>query len=445
VDYTQAGAGVSRNLQDDPMLDIAIVEGVRTPFVKAFGPLASVSAQELGRIATCAILQRADMAPEKVDQVVFGNVALPPDAANIARVIALQAGIPQDRIAHTVQRNCASGMESITTAAQLLQLGEGRTIVAGGTESMSQIPLLYNKEATELFLRLGRAKTWGQRLGTLLRFRPRHFKPVVGIQLGLTDPVSGLIMGETAEVLADDFHITRQQQDVYALESHRRATDAQQRCVLSEEIVALPADATHAEIKEDVGPRREQTLEALAKLKPFFRKDGTVTVGNSCQLTDGAAAVLLMPGEIVRAEGRRPLGYLRAFAYAGCDPRRMGLGPVFATAKLLDRTGLALKDFDLIEMNEAFAAQVIANEQAFASDRFAREQLGRDKGLGEIDPGRLNVNGGAIALGHPVGATGTRLVITLLNELRRRNLRRGLATLCVGGGQGAALLLECGE
>jgi acetyl-CoA C-acetyltransferase/acetyl-CoA acyltransferase len=424
------------------MLDVAIVEGVRTPFVKAFGPLASVPAQELGRIATRAVLQRAELAPERVDQVVFGNVALPPDAANIARVIALQAGIPQERLAHTVQRNCASGMEALTTAAQLLQLGEARTVIAGGTESMSQVPLLYNKEATDLFLRLGRAKTWWQRLGTLLRFRPRHFKPVVALQLGLTDPVSGLIMGETAEVLADDFHISRRQQDTFAQESHRRATAAQQRCALSEEIVALPADHSHPEIKEDIGPRREQTLEALAKLKPFFRKDGTVTVGNSCQLTDGAAAVLLMPGESARAEGRRPLGYLRAYAYAGCDPRRMGLGPVFATAKLLERTGLTMKDFDLVEMNEAFAAQVLANEQAFPSDRFAREQLGREKALGEIDPGRLNVNGGAIALGHPVGATGTRLVITLLKELRRRGLRRGLATLCVGGGQGAALLLE---
>ncbi|HJT79331.1 MAG TPA: thiolase family protein, partial [Gemmataceae bacterium] len=196
------------------------------------------------------------------------------------------------------------------------------------------------------------------------------------------------------------------------------------------------------EVKEDVGLRKDQTLEALAKLKPFFRKGGTVTVGNSCPLTDGAAAVVVMPGEAARAEGRQPLGYLRAYAYAGCDPRRMGLGPVYATSKLLEKTGLTLADIDLIEMNEAFAAQVLANERAFASDRFAQEQLGRKQALGAIDPGRLNVNGGAIALGHPVGATGTRLVITLLRELRRRGLRRGLATLCVGGGQGAALLLE---
>src|SRR5262245_45515790 len=198
------------------MLDIAIVEGVRTPFVKSFGPLTSVPAQELGRLAVQALLAKTGTRPDRVDQVVFGNVALPADAANIARVIALRAGVPQDRIAHTVQRNCASGMEAITTAAQLIQLGEARTVVAGGTESMSQIPLLYNKDATDLFLRLGKAKTWWQRLGTLLRFRPRHFKPVPAVQLGLTDPVCGLIMGETAEMLADDFGITRRQQDEFA-------------------------------------------------------------------------------------------------------------------------------------------------------------------------------------------------------------------------------------
>jgi acetyl-CoA C-acetyltransferase/acetyl-CoA acyltransferase len=424
------------------MLDIAIVEGVRTPFVKAFGTLTAVPAQELGRLATQAVLRRAGLRPEQVDQVVFGNVALPPDAANIARVIALLAGVPQARIAHTVQRNCASGMEAITTAAQLLQLGEARTVVAGGTESMSRVPLLFNQAATDLFLRLGKARTWWQRLATLLRFRPRHFKPVPGVQLGLTDPVCGLIMGETAEVLADDFGITRRQQDEFALESHRRAAAAQERCVLGEEIAPVPADVAGEEIKADVGPRKGQSLEALAKLKPYFRKDGTVTVGNSCPLTDGAAAVVVMPGEAARAEGRQPLGYLRAYAYAGCDPRRMGLGPVFATSKLLERTGLGLRDVDLVEMNEAFAAQVLANEQAFASDRFAQEHLGRGKALGALAPERLNVNGGAIALGHPVGATGTRLVITLLKELRRRGLRRGLATLCVGGGQGAALLLE---
>src|SRR5262249_27134112 len=191
----------------------------------------------------------------------------------------------------------------------------------------------------------------------------------------------------------------------------------------------------------DVGPRGDQSLDALARLRPFFKKNGTVTVGNSCSITGGAAAVVVMAGEAARAEGRKPLGYLRAFAYAGCDPSRMGLGPAFATSKLLKKTGLSLKDIDLVELNEAFAAVVIGNERAFASEKFAREQLGRDQALGELDRARMNVNGGAIALGHPLGATGTRLVITLLKELQRRGLKRGLATLCVGGGQGAALLL----
>jgi len=420
------------------MLDIAIVEGVRTPFAKAFGALASVPADELGRVAAVEVMKRAGLRPEQVDQVVFGNVAPPADAANIARVIALRAGIPQDRIAHSVQRNCASGMEAITTAAQLIQLGEAKTVLAGGTESMSRIPLLYNDEATALYLRLGRAKSWWQRLQTLLQFRPRHFKPVLAVQQGLTDPVSGLIMGATAEILAEEFSVTRQEQDAFALTSHKRATDAQKRGVLAEELTRV------GEVREDIGPRKGQCLEVLAKLKPFFKDGGTVTVGNSCPLTDGAAAVVVMPGEAARAEGRQPLGYLRAYAYAGCDPRRMGLGPAYATSKLLERTGLSLSDMELIELNEAFAAQVVANERAFSSDEFARKELGRAAALGQIDPEKLNVNGGAIALGHPVGATGTRLVITLLKEMRRRGLRRGLATLCVGGGQGAALLMETG-
>jgi acetyl-CoA acetyltransferase family protein len=424
------------------MLDIAIVEGIRTPFAKAFGALAAVPAHELGVAVARAVLERADIRPEQVDQVVFGNAAVPPDAPNIARVIALLAGIPQDRIAHTVQRNCASGMEAITTAAQIIQLGEAKTVLAGGTESMSQIPLLYSPEATAQFLKLGRAKGWRQRLSALLQFRPRHFRPVPAVKLGLTDPVSGLNMGETAEVLAEEFGVSREEQDALALESHRRVIVAQQRCILGEEIVPVSAKGHEEPLKQDVGPRADQSLEALAKLKPVFKPGGSVTAGNSCSITDGAAAVVVMSGEAARAQGRRPLGYLRAFQYAGCDPRRMGLGPVFATSKLLERTGLTLREIELIEMNEAFAAQVIANERAFASRQFAEKELSRSEPLGTIDRDRLNVNGGAIALGHPVGATGTRLVITLLKELRRRGLQRGLATLCVGGGQGAALLLE---
>jgi acetyl-CoA C-acetyltransferase/acetyl-CoA acyltransferase len=422
------------------MLDIAILDGVRTPFVRAYGPLAEVPAQELGRIATVALLERAGVGGDQVDQVVFGNVATPADAANIARVIALRAGIPQDRIAHTVGRNCASGLEAITTAARLVQLGEAQVVVAGGTESMSRIPLLFNDDAARQYFRLARSKSLWQRLRAVLGFRPRHFRPIVAVQLGLTDPVCGLMMGETAEVLARDFDLTREEQDLYALQSHRRAAAAQQQGILAEEIVPVPTGSSL--VREDVGLRPDQTLEALAKLKPYFRKEGTVTVGNSSMITDGAAAVLVLPGELARAEGRTPLGYLRGWAYAGCDPSRMGLGPAYATSKLLAKLGLALSDIDRVELNEAFAAVVLANEKAFASLQFAREQLGRQAPLGELQRERMNVNGGAIALGHPVGATGSRLVLTVLKELHRRGLRRGLVTLCVGGGQGAAVVVE---
>lgn len=423
------------------MLDIAIVEGVRTPFAKAFGALAAVPAYELGRMATEALLKKTSTAPDQIDQVVFGNVATPADAANIARVIALKSGIPQDRIAHTVHRNCASGMEAVTTAAQLVQLGDAKTVLAGGTESMSQVPLLFSQESAEKFIKLTRAKSILERLKIFGTFRRRDFRPVPALQLGLTDPVSGLIMGSTAEVLAREFNITRQEQDQYALESHQKAAAAQRASVFQDEITPVPVPDSKP-LAQDVGPRAEQSLEALAKLKPFFEESGTVTVGNSCSITDGSAVVLVMTGEAARAQGRQPLGYLRGYAYAGCDPRRMGLGPIFATHKLLQRTGLAMKDIDLIEINEAFAAQVIANERAFVSKAFAEKELGRGEALGAIDPARLNVNGGAIALGHPVGATGARLVITLLKELRRRKLKRGLATLCVGGGQGGAVLVE---
>jgi acetyl-CoA C-acetyltransferase/acetyl-CoA acyltransferase len=422
------------------MLDIAILDGVRTPFVRAYGPLADVPAQELGRVAVVGALERTGVRADQVDQVVFGNVATPADAANIARVIALRAGIPQDRIAHTVGRNCASGLEAITSAGRLVQTGEAQVLVAGGTESMSRIPLLFNDAAARQYFRLGRSKTAWQRLRAVLGFRPRHFKPIVAVQQGLTDPVCGMIMGETAEALASDFGLTREEQDLYSLHSHRRAAAAQERGVFAEEIVPVQAGTT--EVREDVGLRRDQSLDALAKLKPFFRKDGTVTVGNSSMITDGGAAVVVMSGAQARAEGRTPLGYLRGWAYAGCEPSRMGLGPAYATSKLLAKMGLLLSDIDLVELNEAFAAVVLANEKAFASPDFARDQLGQQAPLGELDRERMNVNGGAIALGHPVGATGARLVLTLLKELRRRGMRRGLVTLCVGGGQGAAVLVE---
>jgi acetyl-CoA C-acetyltransferase/acetyl-CoA acyltransferase len=420
---------------------IAIVAGARTPFAKAFTKLSDVSAVELGRIALLDSLRRAGLEGSDIDEVVMGNVAGPPDAANIARVISLKSGIPIDRIAHTVNRNCASGMESILSGWQSINEGRAKLVIAGGTESMSNIPMLFSTDSAAIWMKLARSKTMMQKLSTLASFRPRHFKPVIGIKLGLTDPVSGLNMGETAEVLAEDFGITREQQDEFAVESHQKGEAAQTRCFLSGEIalVDLPGDK---KFEKDNAPRYGQSMEQLAKLKPIFKKNGSVTPGNSCPLTDGAASLVMASPEDLGRFSAPPLGYITSYAVAGCDPRRMGLGPVFATAKLLKQTGLTMDDFDLIEINEAFAAQVIACERAFASKLFAKEELGMSEAVGEFDHEKLNIHGGAIALGHPVGTTGTRLVMTLLRALKESGKRRGLATLCVGGGQGVAMVVE---
>jgi acetyl-CoA C-acetyltransferase/acetyl-CoA acyltransferase len=263
----------------------------------------------------------------------------------------------------------------------------------------------------------------------------------VGIELGLTDPVSGLNMGETAEVLAKEFGVTREDQDHFAMESHQKAEAAQAECFLSGEIARVET-GSGTWFEKDNGIRAGQSMKQLAKLRPIFDPRGSVTAGNSCPLTDGAAATMLCGADQVERFAKPPLGYITAYAIAGCDPRRMGLGPVFATDKLLKQTGYSLKDFDLVEINEAFAAQVIACQRAFESDAFARQELGRSAAVGEIPPDRLNTHGGAIALGHPVGTTGTRLIITLLRSLKAAGKQRGLATLCVGGGQGVAMVVE---
>ena len=404
--------------------------------------LANVPADQLGRIAVEGALARGALRPSDVGEVVFGNVAGQADASNLARVIALRAGMPQDRVAHTVNRNCASGLEALVSAWHVLAEGRADLVVAGGTESMSNIPLLYNRKARDFFLAMHRAGFW-KRLGLLFsRLRPSLFKPVAALELGLTDPTCGLNMGQTAEVLAKEFGIGRAEQDAFALASHQKAVAAWKRGFFAEEVVPVTHEVTGREpVALDTGPRPNQSLEALAKLPPIFdHATGTVTPGNSCPLTDGAAAIVLTPAD--KLAGRVPLGFVRDYALAGCDPRRMGLGPVFAIHKLLKKTELTLADFDLIEMNEAFAAQVLACGKAMASDEFAARELGSDRAVGELDFTKLNVNGGAIALGHPVGSSGTRLVLTLLRALRDRGLKRGLAALCVGGGQGAAMWVE---
>jgi acetyl-CoA acetyltransferase family protein len=431
---------------------LVIVDGVRTPFCKLGSELAALEADELGRVAVNALLTRTGIDPELIDEVIFGCVAQPADATNVTRVIALRAGIPESVPAMTVQRNCASGCEAITLAQEKMLAGRGSIFIVGGTESMSNIPLLFKRAAAEKFSRLARAKTFGQRLQAFAKFRPGDFKPRIGLLLGLTDPICGLTMGETAEVLARQFDITREEQDAFALRSHQRAIAAREK--LAQEICPVypasdlqsqksPGAKSSPVITGDNGPRENQSAEALAKLKPVFdRRNGSVTAGNSSQITDGAVALLVMTEQRAEELGFTPLGVLAGYAYAGCDPARMGLGPLFAIARAETQTGLKIPDADLIELNEAFAAQVLAVLKGAGSEQFARDHLKHTQPLGEIRPEILNVNGGAIALGHPVGATGARLALTSLTELRRRNLKRALVTLCVGGGQGAALWLE---
>jgi acetyl-CoA C-acetyltransferase/acetyl-CoA acyltransferase len=405
---------------------LVIVDGVRTPFCKVGTVLADCAPDELGRIAVNALLTRTGLDPNLIDEVIFGCVGQPVDAANVARVIALRAGIPQSVPAVTVQRNCASGFEAVTVAAERMQTGRGSIFVVGGTESMSQSPLLFREDAARKFGALARAKNAQAKIQAMSAFRPSDFTPRIGLKLGLTDPVSGLNMGETAELLAQEFNISREAQDEFSLRSHQRAWSAKEK--LADEIcpVLLARDVGRA-VTRDNGPRENQSMDDLRRLRPVFEKHGTVTAGNSSQITDGAVALLVMSAQRATQLGLRPIGTLVDYAYAGCDPARMGLGPLFAIRKLQERCAVRLEDADLIEINEAFAAQVLAVLSELPSP---------------IDRERLNVNGGAIALGHPVGATGARLVLTALKELQRRDAKRALVTLCVGGGQGGALWLE---
>jgi acetyl-CoA acetyltransferase family protein len=424
---------------------IAIIAGFRSPMGKAGGSLKNLTAHDLGARIVKEVLIRSKVDPKQIDEVIIGNVAQPGDAANIARVIALKAGIPESVPAFTVHRNCASGMEAMTTAASKILNGEAEIILAGGVESMSNIPLMFGKKMTALFANLMKAKTLQQKISTILTFRPHFLAPVVGLVQGLTDPISGLIMGCTAENVAKDFAITREEQDQFALRSHQKAERAIAGGIFKEEIIPVfnNDENNSLMIEEDEGVRKGQTIEALAKMKPYFEKGtGTVTVANSSQVTDGAAFAVLMRESKAKEMGLEVLGYIREFAYAGLDPSRMGLGPVFAAKKVFDKTGLNMKDIELFEINEAFAAQVIGCQRAFASDEFAKKHFGLDKALGEINPEILNVNGGGVALGHPVGMSGARIVIHALRELKRRGKNRGLAALCIGGGQGGAVIVE---
>jgi acetyl-CoA C-acetyltransferase/acetyl-CoA acyltransferase len=427
-----------------PDRDVMVLAGVRTPFVKAWTELAELHPVELGRLTVREAIERAEIDPAEIDEVIVGNIGAPADASNIARIVALSAQVPRHVPAFTVNRNCASGVESLIEAAYRIRTGDADVVVAGAVESMSRVGLLFSDEARRVWTRLGRARSLPARLGAAAGFRPGHFKPVAALELGLTDPISGLNMGQTAELLAREFGIEREEQDRFALRSHELAAAAWAAGRMDVEVMPVPLPPNyHRAVERDNGIRAGQTLEALARLRPVFdRRYGTVTAGNSSQITDGAAALVLASRERSREAGLPVLGRIRSWAVAGCDPSRMGLGPVFATPRALKRAGsLAFERLDLIEINEAFAAQVLACLAAFESRSFCEANLSSGP-LGAPDIERVNVNGGAIALGHPVGASGGRLVLTLLHEMQRRDVSLGLVTLCVGGGQGAAMVLE---
>jgi acetyl-CoA C-acetyltransferase/acetyl-CoA acyltransferase len=424
------------------MKRIAIVNGVRTPFIKAWSAFDPIPAQQLGALCVTGLLQKTGLDSRLVDEVVMGCVGQPAEAANVARVISLLTGLPWDKKAYTVNRNCASGFEAITSAAEKIRCEADEIVIAGGTESMSNMPMLFKKETATLFLKLSKAKTVWEKLKVMACMRPHHFAPIPSVTLGLTDPVCGLSMGQTAEILARDFSISREEQDRFALESHRRAASAREK--LRDETLDVFVSPDHSACtRDDNGVRENQSYEALTKLKPLFEKrNGTITAGNASQITDGACAILLMSEEKAKGLGYEILGILRDYVTVGLEPARMGLGPVFAIEAILRRNAMGLKDIDLFEINEAFAAQVLACLRALACPQFAKKHFPSGRPVGEIPREILNVNGGAIALGHPVGTSGARLVLTCLKEMKRRSLKRGLVSACVGGGQGTALILE---
>ncbi len=416
---------------------LVIVSAVRTPFSRMGTDLAHLDAVELGRHVVSTLLTRTGIDPMLVDETILGCVGQPADAMNIARVVALRSGLPESKPALTVHRNCASSLEALTLAHAKMCAGQGEVFIVGGTESMSNMPLYFSKPAAAKFTALSHARNLQGRARAALRFRPADFAPVISLKVGLTDPVSSLNMGDTAEVVAREFGITREMQDAYAMRSHLRATQANH--LLAQEIAPVLGSKV---VSADNGIRSDSSLEKLGKLRPVFDTlTGSVTAGNSSQITDGAVALLVATEEAAAAHGWKPLGRLVSYAATGCDPKRMGLGPVRALDAALHRSGWKLGDADVVEINEAFAAQVLAVMKCLADPICAR-RAGLEAPLGEIDPARVNACGGAIALGHPVGATGARLVQTALNQLQATDTKRAVVSLCVGGGQGMAACLE---
>lgn len=423
--------------------EIVVVSGWRSPLGKAGGSLAGMTAVDIGAVVLRETLARSPLHADELDAVIIGNVIQPVEAANIARVIALFAGVPQHVPAHTVQRNCASGMQAITDAAEKILSGRCDVVLAGGVESMTHAPLLFHDQFREALSSLQKARDLPAKARALLQVAKAPWKPRISLLEGLTDPTVKLNMGQTAEVLAREFGISRDSQDSFALQSHQRADAAWHDGFYAHEVLPVFPPPGFAAVCRDDGIRAGQSMQALGRLKPVFdRPLGTVTAGNSSQITDGAAMLILTHRQKAEARGWPVLGYIHDWAYSGCDPARMGLGPVFCSSRVLHNRGLSMRDIARVEINEAFAAQVLACMQALDSKSFANSYLGAVKSPGAPDMERLNVHGGAIAMGHPVGMSGARLILTLLQQLKHdTGGGLGLATLCIGGGQGGATLL----
>ncbi|MDP3538988.1 MAG: acetyl-CoA C-acetyltransferase [Azonexus sp.] len=424
------------------MKTIYVVDGARTPFLKAQKGPGVFAASDLATQSGRALLLRQPFEPSDLDEVILGCAAPSPDETNIGRMVALRLGCGHKVPGWTVMRNCASGMQALDSAIANIQCGRSGLVLAGGVDALSRAPLLYSDTMVRWFAGMMGMKTVGQKLGHFLKLKPGAlFRPVIGLMKGLTDPVVGLLMGQTAENIAWKFGINRQQMDEFAVRSHQRAMAGREAGHFSEIVPLVDGEGTV--YGEDDGVRADASMAGLAKLKPFFdKKYGNITAANSSQITDGAAWLILASEEAVQKWNLKPLGKIVDSQWSGLDPAYMGLGPVHASTPILQRHGLALNDIDAWELNEAFAAQVLGCQAAWKSDDYCREQLGLPGALGELDDARLNVDGGAVAIGHPVGASGARIVLHLLHVLRRQKARRGIATICIGGGLGGAMLVE---
>lgn len=421
--------------------DVYIIDGARTPFLKARGKPGPFSASDLAVSVGRELLARQPFVPTDLEEVVLGCMIPSADEANIARLVALRLGCGKAVPGWTVQRNCASGMQALDSAAKDIACGRHDLVLAGGTEAMSRAPLLFNQKMVMWLAGLWGTKNVTDKLKQIIQFRPGFLAPIISLLRGLTDPLINLSMGQTAENLAYRFNISREEMDTFSLESHRRVATAQDNNYLTDVVPTFSYTGDY--FVTDDGVRRDTTIEKLASLKPFFdRKFGNVTAGNSSQVTDGSTLLILASKEAVKKYQLPVLARIVDTEWAGLDPAEMGLGPVYASTMLLKRYNLRLDDIDYWELNEAFAAQVLACLHAWENDEYCKEYLGLDKAFGTIDQARLNVDGGAVALGHPVGASGARIVLRLAHILKRNKAHRGVATICIGGGQGGAMLIE---